>query len=153
MHVLVVSVLSLLAMNARATGLNGPQATIIETGSTNRTRVRVTVDEAGRALVASVAQQAGSPNQEVQVQAELCKQLLDRLKELSSLNGLPARHCMKSVSFGSRLYIEYQGKRSPDLSCPGQNDSRTEALRDLAMKIIENARATGKIPDGRRVEK
>ena len=130
--------------------LQNPQATVIDTGSTNRPGVRVTFDEHGTAI-ASPGE--GTAGKQIKLDGTLCKRLLDRLKEAGALGDLPARHCMKSASFGSRLYIEFKGERSPDLSCSGQNDSRVADLQDLAQKIAESARSAANIPNERRFER
>ena len=157
MRFLALLAFSWFFMHAATTKLKGPQATVIDTGSTNRPGLRVTFDQDGRALAnvggGAAASPEGAASQDIQLHADVCKQMLDQLKAVGSLSGLPARHCMKSVSFGSGLYVEYQGERSPDLSCPGQTDSRAEALQKMASKVLEDARATVKIPDRRIFEK
>jgi hypothetical protein len=113
----------------------GSQVIIEDSGSTNRPGVRVTLDREGRA---TVEERRGQPHS-VKLHGPKCEQFLDELKSVGHLNALPAHHCMKSVSFGSSLFIEFNGERSPDLSCPGQ-DSRIEALRKFANEILQEAR-------------
>jgi hypothetical protein len=76
----------------------------------------------------------------MKISKELHEQFLRDLQAAGSLNALPANHCMKSASFGSSLYVEYHGVRSPDLSCPEQVDPRTKALKSDAGKILRAAR-------------
>jgi len=146
----------LLVLSAMAGGdaaLNGPQATVTDTGSTNRTGIRVTFDEHGTAVATPGSQGEATAGKEIKIDRSVCKRLLDRLKEVGSVGDLPVRHCMKSASFGSRLYIEFKGQRSPDLSCPGQNDSAVADLQELAQKVVESARSAANIPSERRFER
>ncbi len=114
---------------------NGPLATIEDTGSTNRAGMRVTFDHEGNATV----EQRNGETRHVKLRENLCNEFMRDLKAASPLSALPARHCMKSVSFGSRLFIEFNGDRSPDLSCPGQQDSRAQALQKDAQQMLQAA--------------
>jgi hypothetical protein len=120
---------SVIVMAARA------QAIIEDTGSTNRPGVRVTVDRDGNATV----EQRGSETHHVQLPKEFCDRLIQGL-EATPVASLPKRHCAKSVSFGSSLFVEFEGNRSPDLSCPGASDSRVEALQKHANEVLDSAR-------------
>ena len=119
--------------------VSSAQVTIIDTGSTNVPGLNVTIEKAGpEALV----ERRGGVKQKVTLTQEMCGHLLQDLKAAGPLNELPARHCMKSVSFGKSLFIEYNGVRSPDLSCP-QSDPRSVALRTDAAEILNAAAKTG----------
>jgi hypothetical protein len=122
----------------------GPQATIEDSGSTNRTGVRVTFDREGHATV----ERRGAEPRHVKLSERKCKQFMSDLEALGPLSAVPAHHCMKSVSFGSSLFVEFNGTRSPDLNCPGQ-DSRTEALQKHADEILQEAREAAGIKPGR----
>jgi len=122
----------------------GPQAIIEDSGSTNRPGLRVTLDREGRA---TVEERRGEPHS-VKLHGRKCEQFLDTLKRVGHLSALPTRHCMKSVSFGSSLFVEFNGERSPDLNCPGQ-DSRIEALRSSANEILQEARKAAGIKSRR----
>ncbi len=115
---------------------NGPQATIEDTGSTNRPGLRVTVDRDGHATV----EQRNGEIQHVKLQEHLCNQFMRDLKDVGSLSALPARHCIKSVSFGSSLFVEANGDKSPDLSCHPQQDPRIDALEKDAQQILQASR-------------
>jgi hypothetical protein len=52
---------------------------------------------------------------------------------------------MKSVSFGSSLYVEFNGLRSPDLSCEGQQDARAEALQKSAREMLRAAEEAARV--------
>lgn len=115
---------------------SSPQVSVIDSGSTNRAGVTITVDQDGNASV----QQPGSQPQSTKLDAQLCQQLLRDVKTAGSLSTLPEQHCPKSVSFGSRLYVEANGDRSPDISCSPQSDSRSAALQKDANQILETVR-------------
>jgi hypothetical protein len=113
-----------------------PQAVIIDSGSTNRRGVTITVDEAGNATV----QQRGAEPQSMQLSEQVSKQLMRDIKAAGTLSALPPKHCMKSASFGSSLYVEFNGDRSPDLSCSPQPDSRAAALQKDANEVLQTVR-------------
>jgi hypothetical protein len=115
---------------------NGSQATIEDTGSTNRPGLRVTFDQSGHATV----EQRNGKVQKLKLSERLCTQFMRDLKDVGPLGAIPARHCMKSVSFGSRLFIEFEGEKSPDLSCPGEPEPRIDALQKDAQQILQATR-------------
>lgn len=114
----------------------GSQAVVEDSGSTNSPGLRVMVEPDGNA---SVELRDGEVRH-VTLNRDLCKRFLHDLSEAGSLAALPARHCAKSVSFGSRLTVEFNGEKSPDLSCPGAPDARMEALEKDAREILQAAR-------------
>lgn len=122
------------------------QVTIEDTGSTNRLGVRLTLEDTGHA---TVEPRQGQP-QEIQLDHDLCRKFLHDVKALGSLAALPANHCAKSVSFGSSLYLEYKGVRSPDLSCSTQ-DSRLIDIQKRANDLLRAAREAAGIPVRRMV--
>lgn len=117
----------------------GPEATIIDTGSTNRPGLRVTFDREGHASI----EQRNEEIRHVTLDEHLCRRFMEDMKAAAPLSALPSHHCMKSVSFGSSMFIEFEGDRSPDLSCPGQPDPRAAALQKDANEILRAARAAG----------
>jgi hypothetical protein len=56
---------------------------------------------------------------------------------------LAGRFCMKSVSFGTRLIVEYHGWNSPDLSCP-----TTSALGMALTEDVERIVLIAQPPNG-----
>lgn len=115
---------------------------IIDSGSTNRPGVTITLDEAGNAT----AELRGSQPQSTKVSPQVCQQLLRDIKAAGALSGLPEQHCMKSVSFGSRLFVEFKGDRSPDISCSPQSDPRSAALQKDANQILQAVRTQLHLP-------
>ena len=116
-------------------------ATIEDTVPTNRPGLRVTFDHDGHATV----EQRNGQIDQVKLGGGLCSQFMRDLKEVGPLATIPARHCMKSVSFGSRLFIEFEGDKSPDLSCPGEPEPRIGALQKDAQQILAAAREASRI--------
>ena len=114
----------------------GPQATIIDTGSTNRLGMRVTFDREGHASI----EQRNEEIRHVKLDEHLCTRFMEDMRAAAPLNALPRHHCMKSASFGSSMFVEFEGDRSPDLSCPGQPDPRAGALQKDANEILQAAR-------------
>ncbi|MBV8709812.1 MAG: hypothetical protein JO182_15645 [Acidobacteriaceae bacterium] len=120
--------------------LVGLLVTVIDTGSTNRPGLQITLDASGRAQV----QSQGITPHAVQLNNRLCKDFIRALQSAAPLHALPAAHCMKSISFGSRLFIELNGDRSPDLNCPVQSDPKVDNLKKQALQILEAAKTTSK---------
>jgi hypothetical protein len=132
--------LALLGAGALSTSA---QVTVIDSGSTNVPGMRMTIEESG--YHALVERKDGS-KQRVALNRELCDRLVEDLKAAGFLNELPVNRCMKSVSFGKSIFIEYQGARTPDLSCR-QADPRAAALKKDAEEILSaapNSNATRK---------
>jgi hypothetical protein len=116
------------------------QIVITDTGSTNRPGMTVTLGAKGHAVIAN--RRGGKT--EMQLEPELQSRLLKDLEAAAPLDQINARHCMKSASFGSSLFVTYKGVRSPDLSCGGQSDPNAMAVQKDMQEVMAQARA--KIP-------
>ena len=121
--------------------IESQQATIIDTGSTNRPGLQVTLDASGNAK----AEPRGTEGRAIRLNSNQCKRFMQTLQSAIPLHALPAAHCMKSVSFGSRLFIEHNGERSPDLSCPVQQDPKVDTLKKQAAEILAAAQAASRL--------
>ncbi|MBV9612940.1 MAG: hypothetical protein JO091_10730 [Acidobacteriaceae bacterium] len=135
-----------LALLPMALAANGSQAIVEDTGSTNVPGLRVLVQTDGRA---SVEERNGSTH-DIRLSEQLCRRLFEDLKAIGPLDRVPVVHCMKSASFGSRITVEFDGAKSPDVSCPGASDPHLEALEKDAREILGAARQAAGI-HGRRV--
>ena len=113
------------------------QATIIDTGSTNTPGMTVSMSGKRRALVEHAR---GGAKSYINLTGSLKSRLLKDLEAVGPVDQLKVAHCMKSASFGSRIFVEYKGLRSPDISCPGQTDAGVEALRTDVDEIMAEAR-------------
>jgi hypothetical protein len=117
------------------------QATVIDTGSTNVPGVTMTINALGAAEVRPRDAEA----RKTSVDAHLSERLFQDLQSAGPLSALPKPHCFKSVSFGSSLYVEFNGERSPDLNCPAGADSKLAALQKDVRDLMEAAHATPKL--------
>ena len=100
-----------------------------------------TFDQTGHATVES---RSGDTRQ-INLAKSLCKEFIRDLEAVGPLIDIPVVHCPKSVSFGSSLFIEYKGSRSPDISCPS-HDLRMGELSKHANQILQAAREATGIP-------
>ena len=114
---------------------NTQQATIQDTGSTNVAGVTLIVNDGGSTKV----QPHGAEAHTVSLDSKLSQRFFEDLKSAGSLSALPHAHCMKSISFGSSLYIEFNGERSPDLNCPAPPDSKLSVLQKDVREIMQAA--------------
>lgn len=114
------------------------QAVIENTGSTNTAPFKVMVNPGGAAQI----QVRDAEATRTTVDSQLSQRLFEDLKSVGSLNALPRVHCAKSVSFGTSLYLEFNGERSPDLNCPVPPDSKVEILKKDVQDIMQAAHAS-----------
>ena len=117
------------------------QVTIVDSGSTNSPGMNIKLESSGPE--ATLALRDGS-TQKIMLTKDVCDRLMADLKAAGPLQELPVSHCMKSVSFGTSVYIEHDGARSPDLSCP-QHDPRSAALKKDAFAILSAAKTSAHI--------
>jgi len=114
-------------------------ALIVSSGSTNSPGFRIVVERSGSAIYTPVPRKSDTQakSRSLKLPAALVKRLysdLDAGKPLAELRG---GHCMKSASFGSSLTIEFEGDKTPDLSCPDQGNPRLQALIQDASEIVK----------------
>ena len=87
-------------------------AVILNTGSTNTVGYRIVVERSGAAEFVNGPRHAvGS------VPASLAAQFFKDLESSMPLSAHGSSTCMKSVSFGSSMFVWWHGSRSKDLSC------------------------------------
>ncbi|MFN2460780.1 MAG: hypothetical protein ABR591_08865 [Candidatus Velthaea sp.] len=131
------------ALAARAPAPPAPAgATIESSGSTNTMGFSIAVRPDGAITVT----QPGA-TRDARVPRVLAERLYDDLARIGALDALPAGACMKSASFGSRLSVEYKGRRTPDLSCV-QNDAERTLSAD-ANAIVNAAHIVNRMQYGR----
>ena len=116
-----------------ARSANVDSAAIINSGSTNRPGFRIVVARSGVAeYTATPPRRTPQPQESEPITLAISRTLTDRLysdlKAASPLASLPIPHCVKSVSFGSRLTIGFGAEQSPDLSCGSGGNSAMESL-------------------------
>ena len=118
-------------------------AAIVDSGSTNRAGYSITVDHSGSGTYvlmprAAVAQRGVQTEARTRIiPGDLVRRFYADLSAAEPFSSLPDRHCVKSVSFGSVLRIEFDGKRTPDLSCGDAGDAKLKALIQDATEITK----------------
>jgi hypothetical protein len=116
--------------------------TIVNSGSTNTAGFQIVVEQSGHAEYTSRPRRRGTEKTETPqtISKTLPKSLADSLyadvEAARPLSSLPAQHCIKSASFGTRLFVQLGEDRSPDLSCgDGGNEKMRALIRDAEAVI------------------
>lgn len=115
-------------------------AVILNTGSTNTSGYRIVVQENGNAEYISDVTRG-----KARVPAATASKFLSDLRAAAPLQSLQHAACMKSISFGTSLFVWWNHSRSPDLSCP--SDTRGKALEADA-QAIASALHISSVPRG-----
>lgn len=89
------------------------EALILKSNSTNTAGYRLRVSTDGWTTL-----QQGDVPLRKRVSSALVKRFFADLRAAGPLDRIAIRRCMKSMSFGTTLQIVYEGKTSPDISCP-----------------------------------
>jgi hypothetical protein len=109
---------------------------IVNSGSTNSPGFRIVVARSGVAEFTETSRgRDASPQKTKPVRLTVSRFLTDRLytdlEDATPLALLPVPHCMKSMSFGTTLAIEFGAEHTPDLSCgSGGNPVVQSLIRD-----------------------
>lgn len=124
----------------------GQTVTIVNSGSTNFPGYKIVVDGSGKAEYTLRPRrfpiEKGQPKVETTAKTlpqDLTRSFFADLNAAQPLSGLPARHCAKSVSFGTKLTLQYGDETSPDLSCGDGGNEKLHALirdTDAIVKIF-----------------
>ncbi len=140
-----------LLINVAISAFAGPEASdnhpavIVNSGSTNTRAFRIVVERSGtaeyskapRRILMRAEQQAPKPVQ-IDLPLALVQRFYSDLEAAQPLSALPHRACFKSVSFGSTLTIEFNGGETPDLSCPVEQDARSQNLARDVRDILKH---------------
>ena len=116
---------------------SGSQMIITETRSTNRPQVTIKVESAKRA---SYLVDGATQPTHIDLESAQGSRLLQAAHAAAPLAALPVAHCMRSVSFGTSIYVQIGSDRSPDLSCSNQTDSRALALSNEVRQLLNQVR-------------
>jgi len=117
-------------------------ATIVDSGSTNTNGFRILVEPSGKTQSTAATRGPQTPAAASPVASAgtvppaVARRLYSDLDAAWPLSSLPAEHCLKSASFGTRLTIEFAGQTTPDLSCGHTTDPNVGALAKDAREII-----------------
>ncbi len=129
--------LLVLVTAVKASAASGNQMIITETRSTNRPQVIIRVESTKRAFY----QTDGVPDPvRIDLDSAQGSRLLNAAHAASPLSSLPFAHCMKSVSFGTSIFVQMGSDRSPDLSCPNQSDARAVTLANEVRQLLKQVR-------------
>jgi hypothetical protein len=104
-------------------------AVILNTGSTNTSGYRIVVQRSGSAEYITDATRATAQV----APASIVSRFFSDLRAAGPLQNVPHAACVKSMSFGTSLFVYWDHSRSPDLSCPA--DARGRALEADALTI------------------
>jgi len=139
----VSGVLMLLSGTLSAQAQDAARAVIENSGSTNSEGFSLSVAEDGTALLVQ-----GGSSIEKQLAPALAAHFFADLRAAGPLDALPRRSCVKSVSFGSTTTVTWNGKTSPDLSCPTENPIIRALATDVgALTAVAGAK---QVPRGAR---
>ena len=117
---------------------------ITNTGSTNTIGYRIFIGATGEASYVS-----GDGAGNAILPAALFAKLRGDIVAAKPLAGLPREvSCVKPMSFGTSTFLAFEGDRTPDLECPG-NDAEAALKEDIgaivaALKLRNAPRSEGK---------
>ena len=118
-------------------------ATIVDSGSTNTVGFRIVVQRSGKAEWITTSRRygsqagEGSKTKQQQLSHALIDRLFSDLNAVRPLSSIPKQGCMKSASFGTTRAIEFDGQRTPDLTCGGGGNAKVQALIQDVNEIVE----------------
>lgn len=118
-------------------------AAIVNSGSTNTPGFKIVVESEGaaeytpmpRAHTQPEGQHVGAPMKR-KLPPALVHRFFSDLEAARPFSDLPRPTCMKSVSFGTRLTIQFNGDETPDLNCGAGQSAKLAALIDDAKQIV-----------------
>jgi hypothetical protein len=111
---------------SQAPQVTDTDAVVIEnSGSTNALPYRIVVSRSGQA-----SYECGDDKATVSLPGDMVSRLFADVGSARPLSAMAGRHCPKSVSFGTRTFLQVGDDRSPDISCPG-NDSSHVLMADV----------------------
>ncbi len=118
-------------------------AVIVNSGSTNTAGFKIVVQRDGAAEYTPAPRAHPQPQgQHVvapmkrKLPPALVHGLFSDLEAARPFSDLPRPRCMKSVSFGTRLTIEFNGDETPDLNCGAGQSAKLVALIEDAKQIV-----------------
>src|SRR5271155_822560 len=125
-------------------GCYAQSVTIVNSGSTNTGGFQIVVENSGEAEYTSKPPRVRLQKDEAPktthktLSKSLAERLYNDIKTARPLSALPPQHCMKSMSFGTRLTIQFGGDESPDLTCGDGGNSKLQTLIRDADEIVKS---------------
>jgi hypothetical protein len=139
MGIVVLALFAWSSLFASATN----RAVIVDSGSTNTAGFRIVVKPSGEAEYTPLTGRSGrqtesqaSPRSQ-KIEKDLVQRFYSELESSRPLSKLPRHGCFKSASFGTTLTVEFDGEKSPDLSCGDHGDPKLKRLVSDVNKIVK----------------
>jgi hypothetical protein len=85
--------------------------------------------------ISSTTPSSTTAQSSIQLPSSRTNSIFQAVEQASPFNQYQAAFCVKSVSFGTRLYVTYNGQQSPDISCP-LKDERLVVLSKYIHELI-----------------
>jgi hypothetical protein len=126
---------------------NNPKITITRSGSTNTLGVELTLDGSENATIRPQSEAA----RPLKLKSSAVAAFTKAIEAAGPLHALRANHCVKSVSFGSSLFVSRGEDRSPDLSCADPSDAQAAAIKKGAEDLLQAAQKTAGVQTMRHV--
>lgn len=119
-------------------------AVILNSGSTNAIGYRIYISPSGEAHYFD-----GNGSGQGQLSKRLTKRFFRHLETAEPLSNLSVQSCAKSVSFGTTTTVSLGGERSPDISCPSEDDQVQDLDEDVtaiakALNVVNVPNSEGK---------
>jgi hypothetical protein len=134
-----LTLLLVVALQSLSAGANGAVLDglhVVDSGSTNAAGWEVDLRSDGSAVVS----QPNTPDRTVKLSKNLAKRTFADAAALRNARAI-GRSCMKSVSFGTRLTVEWHGWTSQDLSCPSASPQAAALNADVS-ELASDAQIT-----------
>ncbi len=116
---------------------------LVNSGSTNTPGFKLVVQRDGGAGYTAMPRAHSQPEGQHAVAPmkrklppALVQRLFSDLEAARPFSDLPRPRCMKSVSFGTRLTIQFNGDETPDLNCGAGQSAKLGALIEDAKQIV-----------------
>ncbi|CAF0828913.1 unnamed protein product [Adineta ricciae] len=119
---------------------------IVNSGSTNTAGYTITVERTGsvtwivaprvRPVISSTTPASSTTTRNsIQLSASRTNAIFEAVQQTLPFTQYKPVFCVKSVSFGTTLHVQYRGEQTPDLSCP-LKDERLIILSKYVQSLI-----------------
>jgi len=118
-------------------------AVVVNSGSTNMAGFKIEVQTDGAAEYTPMPRAHPQPEgrqvvtpMKRKLTPALAHRFYSDLEAARPFSELPRPRCMKSVSFGTRLTVQFHGDETPDLNCGAGQNAKLAALIEDAKQIV-----------------
>jgi hypothetical protein len=139
---IAMAAVMVLGQSFAAVPSSGESAVIVNSGSTNAPGFRIVVMRSGDAKFTLVPRRNRPADRTAQkpidhkIPDALVARFYSDLEAATPFSALPLQQCIKSVSFGTRLTVEFNNQETPDISCGRKPDPRIAMLREDVDDIV-----------------